>query len=157
MEIENEMKASETIQENEEALERIKNLLCETNKMKEAENQKKSSIQNYFKQLRDKINNSNHFLTKIKHDIENIKFALQEDRSKSHDLNNAHYLELCNKTDEEIDAEFKKVHYRMDELQKRVSCSKDKLVKDDKTFKETLSETVQALDNVSKGMPILKK
>lgn len=142
----------ENDEENLAAFERIKTLIVKTTEMKREVPARRESVQDTFKLLRDRISNSTHYLTKIKHDIENIKLALNEDRSKTIDVNDTDYLEMCSKTDEEIDEEFRKVHCKLDELQKRVSNSKEKLLKDNKTFQQTLSETVNTLDNVGKGI-----
>lgn len=138
--------------ESNDALERIKSLVKETNKMKKEVPKRRETIQQNFKSIRDKITSSTHYLTKIKQDIENIKLTLEEDRRKTHDLTDHEFIEMCTKTDEEIDAEFQKVHSKLDDLQKRVTKSKDKLMNDNRTFEETLFDTVTTLDNVGKGV-----
>lgn len=138
--------------ENIEALERIKNLVIKTNQMKQEIPVRHEAVKNNFKTLRDKINSSTHYLTKIKNDIENIKFALDEDKRKFHDFNNADYAELFDKTDEQIEEEFRKVHAKLNHLQQHVSSSKEELkqINNSKSLEETLSETVQSLGEASK-------
>lgn len=142
---------SEITKENAEALERIRELVLKTHQMKEEAPAKQHAIQENFKMLHEKISGSTHFLTKIKHDIENIKFVLDEDRRKFTDLNNSDYLELSNKSNDEIDEEFRKVNFKLDELRRRVSVSKEQLSNDTKTFQDNLLETAQTLDDASKG------
>lgn len=138
--------------ENDDSLERVMSLVRETNKMKEEESKRDETIRENFKLLRDKISSSTHYLTGIKRDIENIKLTYENDRKRAEDLTEGNYLQLCDKTDEEIDTEFRKVQTKLDALEKRVSNFKDELTNDSRTFQETLSETVSTLDNASRGI-----
>lgn len=141
----------ETEELQEESLKRIKKLIEQTARLNNEEPERRASIENYFKNLHDKINSSTLFLKNVKRDIENIKFKFQEDRKKARDPNNKDYLEMYEKTDREIEEELLNVQYRLDELQQRVGHTKEKMI-NNWTYKERLSESIKTLENVSKGI-----
>lgn len=141
----------ETEELHEESLRRIKKLVGQTARLNNEEPERRASIENYFKNLHDKISSSTLFLKNVKRDIENIKFMFQEDRKKAQDPNNKDYLEMCEKTDREIEEELLNVQYRLDELRQRVSQTKEK-IDDNSTYKETFSESIKLLENASEGV-----
>lgn len=129
---------------------KIKALVEKTAAMQVMADERHKTANNYFTQLRKKLDVSGAFLKNAKQDIEDISFIFQRDHIKNTEAK--YSLDNIDKTDEELEEEIKNVQQKLNNLQTRLNNLKTKAKTETLTLEETLSKTITTLDNASKGI-----
>lgn len=139
-----------TTDTDDESDERIRQLVDKTIRMHRGIDDNRKAMDEKLAKMREQINDSVVFLSRTKSQIQNIKLVLERDRESLRNRGDA----CTDKTIEEMSEEMKSIQDKLTDLRARLKRNKEEVLAQDQTnrsFQETLAQTVNAFNNISTG------